>query len=154
MENGRLVGEVLPGRVVPLDGAVPILDHAVGDQTPAVLDTLHIGYVIAQRQRSPLLFIAHIEPVAGAAVFSAAAVVVNLADNRDDVLFVHPSVPPLQLKAAIQELTGVFVPAVLQKLADVTQSLQVGRAELTHLREVQCFARRRNDLHQTGRVAC
>ena len=91
MENGRLVGEVLPGRVVPLDGAVPILDHAVGDQTPAVLDTLHIGYVIAQRQRSPLLFIAHIEPVAGAAVFSEgfyqiAVLWTDMYDNQKSAL--------------------------------------------------------------------
>ena len=96
--------------VVPLDGAVRVLDHAVGRQAPAVLDTLHIGYMIAQRQRSPLLFTAHIEPVAGAAVFSSAAVAVNLTDNRDDVLFVHPSVPLYSSKLQSRNLLASSYP--------------------------------------------
>ena len=50
----------------------------------------------------------------------------SAVDNRDDVLLIHP-LPPLQLKAAIQELAGGLIAIVLQELADVTQSLQVRR---------------------------
>lgn len=145
---GNLIGKISPGGVVPLNGAIRILNHTMSGQTPTVLYTFHIGNMLTQGEEPLLLRIVHIERIASAEIFSAIAIAVGLADNWNDVLFLHLRYLHLQFKAAIQKLAGGLIAAVLQKLADIAQGLQVGRTELAHLREAQGLAICGDDLHQ------
>ena len=72
------------GGVVPLNGAIRILNHAMSGQTPTVLYALHIGNMLTQGEEPLLLRIVHIERVAGAEIFSAISIAVGLAGNWKD----------------------------------------------------------------------
>lgn len=117
------------GGVVPLDGAVRVLENAVSNQAPAVFNAHHGGPVFSQGQRMPHFLLVFIDHIADTAIFFTVAVEIGLFGARDDVLFILC----LQLEAAIQKPAGSLITAVLQKLADVVQSFQVGRTELAYL---------------------
>lgn len=97
-QQEMLVGEMSPGGVAPLNGAILILNDTVGNQAPAILDPLHVGNVFSQRQCPLLLRIVQIEAVASTAVFSAITVAVGLTDHRDDVLLIHDLYQPFRFR--------------------------------------------------------